>query len=98
MQPQVKFYVSYHPAEWGLEEETAGVLYSALDEDRVYWFDNPNYEWNRSLLRHSDIASDKEFKPVTYFDNGYVTTDDAVDYFVRRGLIEPVSETDEMGM
>lgn len=94
----VKFYVSYHPAEWGFEEETAGTLYSALSEELVYWFDNFNSEWNRSLLSHSSIREDKEFKLVDYFDNGYVTTDDALDYFLRRGLIAPdqVPEDREM--
>lgn len=82
MKGMLKFYVTYHPAMLGLPAETAGVLYVANTQDNsLQWFDNLNREWNGSIYSYIDIIDDKDFKEVTDWDNGYISTNDAIKKF-----------------
>lgn len=83
-----KFYVAKHPACLGLPAETAGILYVGnIINENVYWFDNNNEEWHKSLYTHKNLINDPEFKPVKYFDNGYISSDDAVLYLINNKKI-----------
>ena len=95
-----RFYVSRDQELLDLPAENAGTLYvgNIINED-VYWFDNDNSEWYRSLYPHSKISKDPEFTPVTRFDNGYVTSDDAIYYLTSsKKVIIPNPYTEEITM
>ena len=99
-QDYFKFYVFREPELLELPPENAGTLYvgNTLNET-TYWFDNDNYEWNQSLYAHSKIANDPEFKQVNHFDNGYVSSDDAIYYLTTSGkVILPASLQEEISM
>ena len=91
-----RFYVSREPDCKNLPIEKAGTLYVGnILNERVYWYDNECREWNRSLYPHSEIAKDPDFIPVKYFDNGYITSDDAMYYLTSRQKVTiPTSEED----
>ena len=75
----LRFYVTHHQADLGLEEDFAGTLYVAnILTQQVRWFDNLNYEWVGSTYKYNDIKDDPEFVEITHnWDNGYITKEDA---------------------
>ena len=92
MQDKIKFYVADNE---DLPAEKAGTLYMLLLEyNKSYWYDNHNREWLRSLFTPKDIMSDDEFTSVESFDNGYVTINDAINYYNLR--VGPILEDLEM--
>ena len=94
-----RFFETHHPAECGLEEDFAGTLYTGVIIDgSLYSFDNLNGEWNKSMFKLKDVLNDPDFKPVKYFDNGYVTTDDATYYFCQKYGLELNKTNDDMEM
>ncbi len=97
-----KDYFRFYSSDFGeLLPEKAGSLYvgNILNES-VWWYDNDAREWLKSLFNHKAIASDPEFVLVKEFDNGYITSIDAVNYLLDRGkIILPTSNIDdEMSM
>ena len=74
----------YHTAyeEWGIEEESAGMLYVVDTEaDTVWWYDNSNSEWHKSLHKFKDIKNDKDFTEVKKWSNGHISVHEAENKF-----------------
>lgn len=80
MRPKdIKYLVSYDPAMYGMHEDTAGTLYVVNElTGNVFWFDNDNMEWFKSMYSSEILLNfiNMEFVEVENFDNGYVNTDD----------------------
>ena len=80
----MRYDLRFYSTEYGTQLPTkAGILYMLdMPRDLTFWFDNPNGEWHKSLFKPTDIMSDKEFVEVKTFDNGYITSDDAREFFL----------------
>lgn len=79
----LKFYVTHHPAILGLPADTEGTLHMAnIKTNEVFWFDNINNEWHKSIYSYTEIAQYKGYKEVSSFYNGYISTRDALYKFV----------------
>ncbi|MBE5757711.1 MAG: hypothetical protein E7345_02115 [Clostridiales bacterium] len=76
-----RFYVTY---QYELEDENEDIIYDTLyalnmPKNICFWFDNETEEWKKSLYSAIDIILDKDFKEVSYWDNGIVNTDEALE-------------------
>lgn len=71
---------------WGLkEDEDPHTLYVGIKRTGdLFWYDNINGEWCKSMWHIGHLLGDKHFKQVTKFDNGYISTDDAIQYFMSK--------------
>lgn len=67
--------------EFGLPEDNCGILYALyLPENKTFWYDNYNLEWQGSIYPASEIINDPDFEEVSdEWDNGYITVDEAID-------------------
>ena len=78
----IRYLISYHPAMYGLPEDSAGTL-DVVNEltGNVFWFDNDNSEWHKSIYSAKTTLEGlgDEYEEVDYFDNGYINTDDLWD-------------------
>ncbi len=71
--------------EWGLQSDAAHTLYVGIKRtDDLFWYDNYAGEWHKSLSKLKDVINDSNFKKVTKFDNGYITIDSAIQYFMSK--------------
>ncbi len=95
-----RFYVLREKELLDFPPENAGTLYVGnIINENIYWYDNYNEEWNRSLYLHSQIAQDPEFTQVQHFDNGYISSDDAIFYLTSRGKVTlPTTSDSELSM
>ena len=83
--------------ETGLTNDDVDVLYvGIIPNDKLYWYDNKNEEWVRSICDNSDVQDDPEFEVVDEFHNGYIGTKDAIDYFAGKMPEVFINHIDEM--
>jgi len=78
----IKYLVSYHPAICGLPEDCAGTLDVVnMLTGNVFWFDNENLEWHKSIYSSSSVLKfvGEEYEEVERFDNGYINTEELWD-------------------
>ena len=75
-----KFFVVYHPEIFDIHEETAGTLYAAnISNNLLFWYDNDNLEWHKSIYNYLDIIKDSDFEEVDEnWNNGYISVFDAM--------------------
>ena len=91
----IRYLVSHHSAMYGLDEDFAGTLDVVnVLTDNVFWFDNDNLEWHKSIYSAKSTLQGigEEYVEVERFDNGYINTDDLWDERAKNSLIRRYSE------
>lgn len=78
---RVVWFTQKETEEYNLPADSCGILYALyMPENKAFWYDNYNLEWQGSIYPASEIINDPDFKKVSdEWDNGYITVDEAID-------------------
>ena len=87
--------------EFNLPADCCGILYALyIPENKTFWYDNYNLEWQSSIYPASEIINDPAYEEVSdNWDNGYITIDDAIDGVAPQCLDRyyPAKNSQELG-